>query len=690
MEEHQYDTPNSEELELIYAATEDLSTEKKNQSQTFAIEELISTEETYLSSLELCTGGIYEHLSEKQLPNLDLDGLYGNIKDVIEVSRNFLTKLKTARTQKADQLLLISNAFLDLKQDMENVYKEYCANYENTLMLEKGYQQDKDLWQEIRDTLKTVACESNANNLSFFLVKPVQRISKYPLLLNMILKNTLVSDKFYTNLKEALMAMEEVNLNINEYKRLKEVANKYNKVENLTLREKVGRISKHSCAKKAARLSLYIQHEAGIVPKTEDKEFELLKENFFILEKAVTQLQESITAYWKCLQTFLSFKPYEFNLGITEECAVTYYQGIATTLYQVIFPIFIGRFISLVYKPLCTLSELFIGPQQLIKKHSDKLLDYEQIEKKMSMSGDVTYEEKAAVKTYKAINHLLVSELPQFNQTVSQFLVQIVQGFIVIQKDLAQSVLHTMSFSMSFLIFQLPHCQLPLFTFWQVIEEILEESNKQLSSFRETFETAMPTPVIQPLSPFGKTKLQSLVEKHGPNKIFQVTCNIIGSKDLDLTLQKGEFVAVLQNTDIKGNKQRWLVDAGGNRGYVPAQKIQQYHLLENKDPVSNTLLVPYDNLEKRRHSYSITEKPLPHQNPPVPFYQVFAGYAFTARSSHEVSLQPGQPVTIVEPYDKKGNLEWNLVEVNGQRGYVPSNFLVRKLFPWAAGESTES
>lgn len=61
--------------------------------------------------------------------------------------------------------------------------------------------------------------------------------------------------------------------------------------------------------------------------------------------------------------------------------------------------------------------------------------------------------------------------------------------------------------------------------------------------------------------------------------------------------------------------------------------------------------------------------------------QVVAAYPFVARSTHEVSLQPGQPVTVLEAHDKKGNPEWSLVEVNGQRGYVPSGFLARAPSP---------
>lgn len=84
---------------------------------------------------------------------------------------------------------------------------------------------------------------------------------------------------------------------------------------------------------------------------------------------------------------------------------------------------------------------------------------------------------------------------------------------------------------------------------------------------------------------------------------------------------------------------------------------------------------------------ALSELPvLPHPSPQdsqlqrPPFLpclpQVVAGFSFAARSPQEVTLQAGQPVQVLEPHDKKGSTEWSLVEVNGQRGYVPSSYLV--------------
>lgn len=52
---------------------------------------------------------------------------------------------------------------------------------------------------------------------------PVQRVTKYPLLLGKILENTPSSASAHSALEAAARAMAQVNANINEYKRRREV-----------------------------------------------------------------------------------------------------------------------------------------------------------------------------------------------------------------------------------------------------------------------------------------------------------------------------------------------------------------------------------------------------------------------------------------------------------------------------------
>ncbi|OXB55009.1 hypothetical protein ASZ78_013196 [Callipepla squamata] len=614
--------------------------ERMEHRQRLAVEELITTEASYVHNLQLCLSDIRAHLQKKQLPGLDLEGLFSNIDDILHVSRRFLGGLQDTATQEHEQLLSISTLFQEFKEEMEMVYKIYCASYEHALLLVESYRKDPKLQEEIMETLTATVPHTSASDLSFFLVMPVQRVTKYPLLLGKILENTPASSSAHAALAAAVRAMTQVNTNINEYKRRREVASlfslsclpeaatKYNKAEQLTLRDRFARLNTHSIAKKTTRLSRLLMHEAGIVAKTEDKEYDDLEEKFQSVASCVTALKESMASYLQHLEEFQLATPYKCDL-LMEEGPAQQYCRFAEHLHCVIFPEFRRRLDRLVWQPLCSLAEMLVGPQQLVKKRLDKLLDYEEIQERKSETGSVTYDEEAAMNTYLAINSLLVAELPCFIQMSVQLLVQILDSFSVLQQDLA--------------------------------EDVLREANKELE---------------QPLNPAEERKVLSLVSKHGPDKLYQVTSNISGSKDMDLTLQRGQIVALLQSVDTKGNTNRWLVDAGGPRGFVPAAKLQPYCPAPSQQPRTETPALE-SGAERRRHSYMSPEAPKPQVATFTPAFQVVAGFSFAARSPQELSLQAGQPVVILEPHDKKGSAEWSLVEVNGQRGYVPSSYLLR-------------
>ncbi|XP_015268128.1 PREDICTED: rho guanine nucleotide exchange factor 37 isoform X2 [Gekko japonicus] len=643
---------------------------KAEQNQRMAVEELINTETSYVHNLQLCISDIRDHLQKKQLPGIDVEGLFSNIDDVLHISRHFLTGLEAMANQEHEQLLHISTLFQELKEEMENIYKVYCGSCDQALLLLDIYRNDPRLQKEILDTLHTTVPHTGASDLSFFLVMPVQRVTKYPLLLQKILENTLDSDSAYEALSAATKAMAEVNANINEYKRRKEVADKYNKAGYLTLRERLARLNTHSITKKTTRLSRLFMHEAGIIPKTEDKEFDDLEEKFQWLASGIADLKENVAYFLSNTEMFLGSKPHENELDIEEgtrqQCC-----RLAGKLNSTILPEFKKRLKRLVYLPLCNLSETLKGPQSLIRKRLDKLLDYEELEEKRNETGSVTYEEEATMNTYLAINSLLVSELPVFNLVALKWLEQILHTFVVLQRDLAKQVLQEAEGEMA----QLLHKHLPEADFWKMVKDTLSQAENQLYSFSRKFESVMPSPVVQPLSPAEERRVLLLVNKHGLDKLYQVTSNISGSKDMDLTLQRGQIVALLHDVDTKGNSNRWLVDAGGPRGYIPSGKVQPYHLVQNQKSKME-MLAPNDEAEKRHHSYNSPATPSPPINFITPAFQVVAGYAFTGRSNHEVSLTPGQPVTVLESHDKKGSKEWSLVEVNGQKGYVPSSYLV--------------
>lgn len=120
--------------------------------QRLAIRELIDTEVSYLHMLRLCASDIRSHL--QQLPPGDLDILFSNIDDIIQVSSRFLRGLQETACREEEQAHLIGNLFLEFQEEFEQVYKVYCANYDQALLLVKAYQKEPELQKEIQGIIE--------------------------------------------------------------------------------------------------------------------------------------------------------------------------------------------------------------------------------------------------------------------------------------------------------------------------------------------------------------------------------------------------------------------------------------------------------------------------------------------------------------------------------------------------------
>ncbi|XP_075457061.1 rho guanine nucleotide exchange factor 37 isoform X3 [Ascaphus truei] len=574
-----------------------------------AVEELIKTEASYVQSLRFVTSDIQHKL--KEIQGLDVKSLFSNLDEIVRVSSLFLSEVKRTESDEHNQLTRIGELFQEFSQDMQETYSLYCLDYQTALSLLDHYK-DTHVDQQIQKVLHAGLSTAQSFDLSFYLVMPVQRITKYPLLLQKILESVPPNDKSRVALQRASATMQEVNLNINKYKRFKEVASKYVRVEQRTLRERVSSLNTHTLSKKTQRLSQMFKRQAGIVPWRENKEFDSLAEKFQALTTGVTQLKENAARYVKNLEVVFSIPPQASLL----EGPAQQFQCFSEELYKKIYPEFKRRLQLLVLLPLSNLSKCLEGPQNLIRKHTDKLLDYEKLEEKRSQTGKVTWEEEDIMNTYMALYSLLLSELPSCISLSLQWLHRLLLTFLAMQRELARQVLHAAEVQAS----QMPYSMLPEADFNRWIEECIRNSVSQLSNLTKKFNEEIPAPAVQEHSPAFEHQVHLLLQRHGPDQIYQVMSNVSGSRELDLTLHRGEVVAALQLSDTKGNTNRWLVDTGGSRGYVLCNKLQPYHAVHISKPSHNSL-APNNSVERRRHSYTPQECPYPKLQDTTPIFQ---------------------------------------------------------------------
>nr|KAF6499026.1 Rho guanine nucleotide exchange factor 38 [Molossus molossus] len=92
------------------------------------------------------------------------------------------------------------------------------------------------------------------------MIKPIQRVTKYPLLLCELRKATPASHPDFRALEGACAAVRDINVNINEFKRRKDLVLKYKKNdEDESLREKLSKLNIHSISKKSKRVTNYLK-----------------------------------------------------------------------------------------------------------------------------------------------------------------------------------------------------------------------------------------------------------------------------------------------------------------------------------------------------------------------------------------------------------------------------------------------
>ncbi|KAF2975264.1 hypothetical protein EK904_009137 [Melospiza melodia maxima] len=233
------------------------------------------------------------------MQNIDFEGLFGNIHMVINFSKQLLSALEASDA--------IGPVFLTHRAELESVYRVYCQNHDEAIALLETYEKDEKLQKlllELLDSLRfeppqvaaTRGC-TNYINLGSFLIKPVQRVMRYPLLLMELLSATPEAHPDKAPLTAAVLAVKEINVNINEYKRRKDLVLKYRKGDEDSLMEKISKLNFHSIIKKSNRVSSHLKHLTGFAPQLKDEAFEETEKNFRMQERLIKSFIRDLSLY---------------------------------------------------------------------------------------------------------------------------------------------------------------------------------------------------------------------------------------------------------------------------------------------------------------------------------------------------------------------------------------------------------
>lgn len=175
--------------------------------------------------------------------------------------------------------------------------------------------------------------------------------------------------------------MADVASYINEYKRKKDLASKYLHSNN-TLIGRMANLNMHSVAKKSSRFSAKLSATLGLTNLPIDPEFDELVKDFLSLEKSTKQFLKDVEQCIQCLDTET------YCAEILTEQLHQYYTGVRSDevwRLRDVRNIIRSQFIKdlklciakRVISPLNVLISLLSGPELLINKRHDKMLDYD-------------------------------------------------------------------------------------------------------------------------------------------------------------------------------------------------------------------------------------------------------------------------------------------------------------------------
>ncbi|XP_042633149.1 pleckstrin homology domain-containing family G member 3-like [Cyprinus carpio] len=153
--------------------------------------------------------------------------LFGNIEDIYEFNSELLQSLDMCDNDP----VAIARCFV-IKREYFDIYTQYCTNYPNSVAALTDCMRNKTLANFFRERQ---AALKRSLPLGSYLLKPVQRILKYHLLLQEIAKHFDPEEEGYEVVEEAIYTMTGVAWYINDMKRKHEHAVRLQEVQSLLI-----------------------------------------------------------------------------------------------------------------------------------------------------------------------------------------------------------------------------------------------------------------------------------------------------------------------------------------------------------------------------------------------------------------------------------------------------------------------
>ncbi|KAL6051201.1 hypothetical protein QOT17_019340 [Balamuthia mandrillaris] len=206
----------------VASASSSLATEKEEGERTArrmerrmqVIKELVATEEKYVNSIEALVEVYLQDLRGSRLLEAEeVEIMFSNIEHILKLNQNLHTKLKERttgwETQGTDpSKRVLSDILLSVFPFMK-IYSQYCTRQDKATELRLKLVKENS---KFKSFLKKAQQNKRCNNqdLGSFLIMPIQRIPRYKLLLQELLKCTPEEHADHKGLVKAFEIMDSI------------------------------------------------------------------------------------------------------------------------------------------------------------------------------------------------------------------------------------------------------------------------------------------------------------------------------------------------------------------------------------------------------------------------------------------------------------------------------------------------
>ncbi|KAL9556408.1 hypothetical protein MBANPS3_001898 [Mucor bainieri] len=402
------------------------SSSNATSKRTKVIDELLETEKAYQKDMSLLKSIYYDGALNAGLSKADVRHLFSNLTEIVEFEKTFVTLLEHSCEQDS-----VGTSFRETR-------------HEDAVLKLQELEAQPEIQAFLNECKEKIQGKTTSWDLGSLLIKPVQRVLKYPLLLREILSLTPPTHINHDDLSAAVKEIQEVADNINEIKRRKDIVEKIvgdKKKTDISQEAKGG----HGINKRLTRRAQKFKQVTGFaVEPTHDIVFEALLLKFEEQQELVRQLARDVQGWVRHVK--IGFENLQ-QLACSIESLYGSWGGVRVKSLNGISDFsrmasYMSTNLSreldndvrgFVYSRIDDFLKVFENPTQVIHKRALKMIDYDRV-RDMKSKGDVP--DKAlqeSADAYVSINGQLVDELPKFFSLTAKYFDILTGGLALVQ-----------------------------------------------------------------------------------------------------------------------------------------------------------------------------------------------------------------------------------------------------------------